>query len=86
MEVAAARELEARNELLGDGGAADDVATFKNGDGEAGACEVRGCREAIVATTDDERVPFPILQCASGIGNGAAAAGEAPSPHLSSLA
>lgn len=38
MEVAAARELEARNDLLGYGGAANDVASFEDGDGDAGAC------------------------------------------------
>lgn len=78
MEVTAARELESRNELLGDGGTADDVAAFEDGDGETGACEVCGSGKAVVAPADDQRIPFTLRQPASGAG----AATEASSPHF----
>lgn len=81
MEITTAREFEAWNEFLSHSGTANDVAAFEDRDGKAGACEVRGCREAVVAAADDQSVPFLILQ--SGDGAGVAPAAKAPSPHFS---
>lgn len=76
-EVAAAGELEAGDKFFGDGGAANEVPALEDGDGEAGACEVRGGSESVMAAADNQRVPFLVLQRARS------AAAEAPSPHPS---
>jgi hypothetical protein len=55
------------------------VPALKDGDGEAGACEVGSSCEAVVAAANDQRVPFLVLQRARS------AAAEAPSPHHSKL-
>lgn len=62
LEVAAARKLKAGNEFLSDGGATNDVAALKDGDREAGAGEVGGCGESIVASADHKGVPFFVRQ------------------------
>lgn len=81
LEITAAGELEARNEFLCYGGAADDVPALEDGDGEASACQVCcGC-EAIVATANDQRIPLLFLQSARSVAT--AATVEAPSPHFS---
>lgn len=77
MKVTASRKLEAWNEFLSDGGSADDVATFEDGDGKAGASKVGGGGEAVMAAANDESVPFLILQRSSSCT-------ETPSPHFSS--
>ena len=57
-EVAAPGESEARDEVgFGDRGAAQDGPALEHGDGAAGAGEVRGGDEAVVAAADDHRVP-----------------------------
>lgn len=53
LEVTAAREAKARDDLFCDGGASDDVTPLEDGDGEAGAGEVGGGGEAVVAAADD---------------------------------
>ena len=42
--------------FLGDGGAADDVASFENGDFQASRRQVGGADESVVAAADDQRV------------------------------
>lgn len=79
LKVATPRKLESRNELFRHGGSANHVPPFENSDGEACACEVRGRREAVVAASDDQRVPFLVLQRAYGAGTAAA---KAPPPHF----
>lgn len=79
LQVATARKLEARYELLGHGSAADDVAALKDGDGETWPGQIGGGSEAIVATADNKRVPLLLCQ---------GACTQAPamlSPHSSSL-
>lgn len=76
LEVAAAGEFEARDEFFRNGGTANQVAALEDSDGEASACKVRGGRQTVMATADDQSVPFPVLQRARG-------AAKAPSPHSS---
>ena len=64
LEITAARELEARDELLRDGGSADDAAALEHGHGEPAASQIGGCGEAVMAPADDQRVPFLVLQLA----------------------
>lgn len=52
LEVATAGELETRDEFFGDGSAADEVAALEDCDGEAGAGEIGGGGEAVVAAAD----------------------------------
>lgn len=78
LEVAAAGEFEARDQFFGNCGAADQVTALENSDGEASACEVRGGRQAVMASADDQSVPFLVLQRARG-------AAKASSPHSSLL-
>lgn len=59
-EVAAARELEARDDLLRHGGATNEVAALEYGDGEAAASQVSGGDESVMATADDDSVPFVV--------------------------
>lgn len=75
MKVTAARKLEAWNKFLRDGGSANDVAAFEDGDGKAAAGEVRSGGEAVMAAADDESVPFLILQRGSS-------SAKTPSPHF----
>ena len=82
LKVATPRKLESRNELFCHGSSADHVPPFENSNQEEGACQVRGCREAVVAASDDQRVPFLVLQRAYGAGTAAA---KAPPPHFVSL-
>lgn len=79
MKVAAAGELEARDEFFGNGGTADEVAALENGDREAGAGKIGGSGETIVAAADHQRIPFLLIeQRARRV---AAAAAQVPSPH-----
>ena len=55
-DVAEDREAEAREDLLGDGGAAEDVALLEDEGLHPGAGEVGRADEAVVAATDDDRV------------------------------
>ena len=73
-KVTATRELEARNELLRHGSTTDHVAALDHSDGEATAGQVSGSYQAVVSATNDNRVPFPVLQSARR-------GGEASSPH-----
>lgn len=75
VEVAAASELEAGDDLLSDGGAADDVAALEDGDGEAGSGKVSRGDQAVVAGADDQRVPFLGREVALG---GGGAEGSSP--------
>lgn len=86
LEVAAAGELEAGDELLRHGGASDDVAALEDGDGEAAAGEVGGGGEAVVPAADDERVPALVLEVEGAGGGAVADGGEGPPPHLLALA
>ena len=54
--VGAGRGAVARGELLGDAGAADDVAPFEHERAQAGAREVEGRDQAVVPAADDDRV------------------------------
>ncbi len=54
--VRADGELEAREDLLGDRGAADDVPAFEDEHRAAGARQVRGRGQSVVARTDHDRV------------------------------
>ena len=81
-EVAAARELEARDDFLCHGCSANDVASLEHGHGETAACEVSGGYQAVVAGTDDQRVPFLLLKNARCT----CTAAEASQPHLAKLA
>ena len=47
---------EAREELLGDRGASEDVPLFEHERLEAGAREIRRAHQAVVAAADDDRV------------------------------
>lgn len=80
LEVAAAGEFEARDELLRHCGASDDVATLEDCDGETAAGEVGGGGEAVVAAADDDRVPTLVLDGARG--GAVADGGEGPPPHF----
>lgn len=60
-EVAAARELEARDQFLCHSSAADEVPALKNSDGKASTSQVSGGDQAVMATADDDCVPFLIL-------------------------
>jgi hypothetical protein len=60
-------EAEAREQLLGDGRAAQDLALFEDESLQSGASEVCRADQAVVAAADDDRVvalrhppPFPI--------------------------
>ena len=55
-DVAEHGEPEAREQLLGHGGAAQDVALLEDERLHAGPREVRRAHEPVVATTDDDRV------------------------------
>ena len=55
-DVAEDREPEAREDLLGDGRAAEHVALLEDERLHPGAGEVGGADEAVVAATDDDRV------------------------------
>ena len=55
-DVAGDAEPEAREDLLGDRRAAEDVALLEDDRPQAGAGEVGGADEAVVATADDDRV------------------------------
>ena len=55
-DVAEDREAEAREELLGDGGAAEHVALLEDEGLQPGAGEVGRADEAVVAATDDDGV------------------------------
>lgn len=81
VEVAAAGEPEAGNQLLGHGCSADDVAAFEDGDGEAGACQVGGGDQAVMAAADDQRVPFLRREVACGGGGADSGAEGSSSPH-----
>lgn len=75
MEVAAAGELEARDEFFGNGSTANEVAPLENGDREAGAGQIGGGGETVVAAADHKRIPFPLLE------QRARRAAQVPSPH-----
>ena len=49
-------EPEPRHDLLGDGGASEDVAALEHDDAEPGACQICAADEAVVAAADDDRV------------------------------
>jgi hypothetical protein len=49
-------EPEPGHDLLGDGGAAEDVAPLQHDDAQPGPGQVRGADEAVVAASDDDRV------------------------------
>ena len=55
-DVARDAEPEAREDLLGDRGAAEDVALLEDERAQAGPGEVGGADEAVVAAADDHRV------------------------------
>ena len=55
-DVAGDREAEARDDLLGDGGAAQDVPALQDQRLEPGPRQVRGGDEAVVPSADDHRV------------------------------
>ena len=50
------REREARHQLLGDRGAADEVVLLQHQRAQPGLAEVRRVGEAVVAATHDDRV------------------------------
>src|SRR5207237_7452413 len=56
VDVRGGRDLEAGEGLLGDAGAADDVAALKHQDAQAGAGEVAGSHEPVVPGTDQDGV------------------------------
>jgi hypothetical protein len=57
-EIAAAGETEAGDEVrLGHGGAPQDSPALQHGDGSAGAGEVRGGDESVVAAADHHSIP-----------------------------
>lgn len=68
LEVATAGEAESGDDLLGDGCATEYVAPLEDGDGEAGASEVGGGGEAVVATADHDGVPLLVQRCGGGGG------------------
>jgi hypothetical protein len=55
-DVGRARDAMARPQLLGDAGAADHVAALEHADAHAGAREVGGGGQPVVAGADDDRV------------------------------
>ena len=55
-DVAEDREAEAREDLLGDGGAAEHVALLEDQCLQPGTGEIGRADETVVATTDDDRV------------------------------
>lgn len=78
LEIAAAGELEARDQLLRHGGSTDDVTALEHGHGEAAAGQVSGGGEAVVAGSNDQRVPFVLLRSDRP-------SAEASPPHVASL-
>jgi hypothetical protein len=56
--VGPGREAKAGPEFLGQGGAAQEIAALKHAYGQAGAGEIGGCDEAIVASSDDGDIEF----------------------------
>ena len=57
-DVGANGKLESGEDFFGDGGAAEDVTAFEHEDFLAGAGEVGGVDEAVVAAADDDDVVF----------------------------
>src|SRR5690242_12750805 len=51
--IAGSRVLEARKELFGDGGTAEDRPALKDLDTESRCSEIAGARETVVAAADD---------------------------------
>jgi hypothetical protein len=56
-EIGAGRHLHAREWFFDGAGAADALARFKDQDALAGAREIGGAGEAVVARADDDGVP-----------------------------
>lgn len=79
LEVAAAGELKAGNELLGDGRSANNVALLENGNGEAAPSQISGGRQTVVAAANHQCVPFLFLELACETG---ATVARATSPHF----
>ena len=60
------REPEARPELLGDRGAADDGPALENERPQAALRQVRRVGQPVVAAADDDRIPGPVVECRVG--------------------
>ena len=67
-EIGAGRHPDARERLFDGAGAADALACFEDEDALAGAREIGGAGEAVVAGADDDGVPWFCGEFADGCG------------------